>query len=150
MFKQREKDRQRLTPFSRERNQYLLIVPVVGYLIARGEPLGFLLLLLFAGSFIRFLRTGIFATDSTLRVSGGPYFSARFDEVVAFTVRRDERGHRALWIDLVDGRRYPTPVGLDPGQNTIMMSQSQLDALVANLDFRRSAATGRTPAPAVG
>ncbi|WP_212825290.1 hypothetical protein [Catellatospora sp. TT07R-123] len=145
MWQPFDRDSQRLTPFSRSG----LIYPVLGlmgvFLIVAGERVGLLSLLIMIAGTIRFLRTGIFASAAKLRVGGGATFTVRWNEVAGFAVRRDERKPRTLWVDLTDGRRYPTPVGLDKDKHLIVMSQPQLDALIANLEFRRAAATGQVP-----
>ncbi|GAA1652268.1 hypothetical protein [Catellatospora bangladeshensis] len=102
-----------------------------------------LVMLLFARGFHRTLTLGVFADETALYLCrAGVSVQVQLDQVEALTLRSDEQLPRVLWVDLKDGRRYPTPAYFgDVGTRGLSLTRAQMDTLIADL-------TRRLPAPA--
>jgi hypothetical protein len=114
-----------------------------------GHILVLLYLLLVARSFRRALTAGVFADEKAVYLCRAlARIRVELDEIQALTLRPHALDPRVLqphvlWLDLTDGRRYPTPAYLgDVTPVGIALTRSQMDALIADL-------TRLLPRPAV-
>ncbi|GAA1370626.1 hypothetical protein [Catellatospora chokoriensis] len=87
----------------------------------------------------RALSVGVFADETALRLhSGSQPLMISYDRVEAFTVRPHREKSRVLWVDLRDGRRYPTPtfVGTGARAGMIALTDAEMATLLAELTQR--------------
>ncbi len=87
----------------------------------------------------RALSVGVFADETDLRLhAGNQPLTIAYDRVEAFTVRPHQEKSRVLWVDLRDGRRYPTPafVGTGARAGMIALTDAEMTTLLAELTQR--------------
>ncbi|BCJ77363.1 hypothetical protein CS0771_69070 [Catellatospora sp. IY07-71] len=103
---------------------------------------GLVAMLYLARFFRRPLIMGVFASETALYLCGAGDRRIEIDQIQTFTLRSDEQHPRVLWVDLIDGRRYPTPAYLGDTTGTgLALTRAEMDALIAEL-------TRRLPRPA--
>ncbi|GAA1652277.1 hypothetical protein [Catellatospora bangladeshensis] len=100
-----------------------------------GHVLMLLLMLWMAVTSRRHLTLGVFASETALHLRrAGACTRVELDQVQAFTLRSDDKHPRVLWVDLADGRRYPTPAYLGDATATgLALTRTQMDTLIADL-----------------
>ncbi len=92
------------------------------------------------GGFRRTLWVGVFVTDTALLMHDGRRLrTIAFEQVAALTLRPVGGPHQTLWVDLIDGSRYPSPARLggttgDP--LALPLSRDQMSTLIAMLSLR--------------
>lgn len=100
----------------------------------------------------RTLALGVFASETALYLCrAGSCVRIELDQVEALTLRSDEHLPRVLWVDLEDGRRYPTPAYLgDATSRGIALTRAQMDNLTADVTdlLPKPAATPASAKPA--
>ncbi|WP_144126660.1 hypothetical protein [Catellatospora sichuanensis] len=87
----------------------------------------------------RALSVGVFADETALRLHAGRQpLMIEYDRVEAFTVRPHREKSRVLWVDLRDGRRYPTPafVGTGVRAGMVALTDAEMATLLAELTRR--------------
>ncbi|MEU7821355.1 hypothetical protein [Catellatospora sp. NPDC049133] len=93
------------------------------------------------------LSVGVFAGERALHLHvGNQPLKIPYDRVEAFTIRAHREKSRVLWVDLRDGRRYPTPAFVGTGVRTgmIALTDAEMTVLLAELT-RRAALPQPTP-----
>ncbi|BCJ77362.1 hypothetical protein CS0771_69060 [Catellatospora sp. IY07-71] len=103
------------------------------------------------GSFRRTLWVGVFVTDLTLLLHDGRRLrTIAFEQVAALTLRPADGYHQTLWVDLIDGSRYPSPARLGGAADdplALALSRDQMSTLIAMLSLRLPQHTKVPPLP---